>query len=248
LLWYTLYTMEKQPHQEYRDELADKLKEIRNSDPENPEFAKAKAEGYLDAKKETREYEESRDRKLDSFLKRESKEALKKFIEEIKLTGIQIDWDTIYEIMRKDETKSEDPSEESEKIIKKNPRFENVILPGNEFPYLMVDPDFQDKVLSSLEPNTLYFFPCATESFGVAFGFMGGGVSWEFYKIAVDSKGEASAGFWNSLINNYKDKTVKILAYDKKCPLTYGQAVRLSLGNYLAGRDTYFKGEMKKKS
>lgn len=44
--------MEKQPHQEYRDDLADKLKEIRNSDPENPKFAKGKARGYLDAKKE----------------------------------------------------------------------------------------------------------------------------------------------------------------------------------------------------
>lgn len=44
--------MEKLPHQEYRDDLADKLKEIRNSDPENPELAKAKAEGYLQGRKE----------------------------------------------------------------------------------------------------------------------------------------------------------------------------------------------------
>ncbi len=50
--------MEKQLHQEYRDELANKLKEIRNSEPENPESAKAKAQGYLDAKKETRDYQE----------------------------------------------------------------------------------------------------------------------------------------------------------------------------------------------
>jgi len=48
--------MEKLPHQ-YRDELVNKLKEIRNSDPENPEVAKAKAQGYLQAKKETREYQ-----------------------------------------------------------------------------------------------------------------------------------------------------------------------------------------------
>lgn len=44
--------MEKLPHQEYRDELAGKLKEIRNSDTENPEVAKAKAEGYLEAMRE----------------------------------------------------------------------------------------------------------------------------------------------------------------------------------------------------
>jgi len=54
--------MEKQPHQEYRDELADKLKEIRNSDPENPEVAKAKAIGYLDAKQETEEYQVAKER------------------------------------------------------------------------------------------------------------------------------------------------------------------------------------------
>ena len=43
--------------QEYRDELAEKLKDIRGSDKENPELAKAKAQGYLEAKKETEEYE-----------------------------------------------------------------------------------------------------------------------------------------------------------------------------------------------
>ena len=48
--------MEKQSHQEYRDELAEKLKEIRNSDPKNPEAARTKAQGYLDAKKETEKY------------------------------------------------------------------------------------------------------------------------------------------------------------------------------------------------
>jgi len=45
----------------YRDELAEKLKEIRNSDEENPEVARAKAKGYLDAKKETPEYEEEKE-------------------------------------------------------------------------------------------------------------------------------------------------------------------------------------------
>lgn len=41
---------------QYRDELADKLKEIRNSDPENPEIAKAKAGGYLEASKQSEEH------------------------------------------------------------------------------------------------------------------------------------------------------------------------------------------------
>jgi hypothetical protein len=48
--------MEKIPHQEYRDNLAEKLVEIRNSDETNDDFAKGKAAGYLDAKKETPEY------------------------------------------------------------------------------------------------------------------------------------------------------------------------------------------------
>jgi len=48
--------MEKLPHQEYRDDLATKLREIRNSDPEEPKLAKAKAEGFIDAKRETSEY------------------------------------------------------------------------------------------------------------------------------------------------------------------------------------------------
>lgn len=51
--------MEKQPHEEYRDELAGKLKEIRNSDPANPDLGRSKAQGYLDAKRETDEYQEA---------------------------------------------------------------------------------------------------------------------------------------------------------------------------------------------
>ena len=50
--------IKKEP-QQYRDELADKLKEIRNSDPENLEIAKAKAEGYLEASKQSDEYKEA---------------------------------------------------------------------------------------------------------------------------------------------------------------------------------------------
>lgn len=48
--------MEKQPHEEYRDDLAEKLKEIRNSDIENPEITKAKAQGYLEHAQSTNEY------------------------------------------------------------------------------------------------------------------------------------------------------------------------------------------------
>jgi hypothetical protein len=51
--------MENFDHQEYRDELAGKLKGIRNSDPENVEKAHAKAGGYLDAEKEKTEYEKA---------------------------------------------------------------------------------------------------------------------------------------------------------------------------------------------
>lgn len=44
----------------YRDKLADDLKEIRNSNEEKPELAKAEAKGYLDAAKQTREYKEAK--------------------------------------------------------------------------------------------------------------------------------------------------------------------------------------------
>jgi hypothetical protein len=54
--------MEKQPHQEYRDDLANKLKEIRNSDQENSEVAKVRAEGYLEAKSETSEYRDAQEK------------------------------------------------------------------------------------------------------------------------------------------------------------------------------------------
>lgn len=52
--------MEKGPHQEYRDDLAAKLREIRNSDSENSEIAKAKASGYLDSEKNKDEYIKSK--------------------------------------------------------------------------------------------------------------------------------------------------------------------------------------------
>jgi hypothetical protein len=47
---------------EYRDNLAEKLHEIRNSDPENVEKAHTKAEGYLEAEKEKPEYETAEDK------------------------------------------------------------------------------------------------------------------------------------------------------------------------------------------
>ena len=56
----------------FRNELADKLKEIRKSDPENPEFVKGKAQGYLDAKKETAEYKKEKEKFL--IYKQELKE------------------------------------------------------------------------------------------------------------------------------------------------------------------------------
>lgn len=62
--------MEKLPHQEYRDELANKLKEIRNSNPENSEITKAEAQGYLKAKKETAEYQENKDIHKDDVSER----------------------------------------------------------------------------------------------------------------------------------------------------------------------------------
>ncbi len=70
--------MEKLPHQEYRDDLADKLKEIRNSDPENPELAKAKAQGYLQGRKEDKFYNNRIGYKITPY-----KEAKKQKIEKV---------------------------------------------------------------------------------------------------------------------------------------------------------------------
>lgn len=52
--------MEKLDGQKYRDELAQKIKEIRNSDSENQEVSKAKAEGYLEGSQESSEYKASK--------------------------------------------------------------------------------------------------------------------------------------------------------------------------------------------
>lgn len=53
--------MEKPPHQEYRDNLAQTLKDKRNSNPKKPEVGKANAQGFLEAKKEdSDEYKENR--------------------------------------------------------------------------------------------------------------------------------------------------------------------------------------------
>ncbi len=61
--------------QTYRDELSDKLQEIRQSDPENPEKARAKAQGYLEAQQETEEYQGARKKHLkDIEKKRNNKE------------------------------------------------------------------------------------------------------------------------------------------------------------------------------
>lgn len=51
--------MEKFDHQEYRDELAHKLKDIRNSDSENVAKTHAKAEGFLESQQETDEYKKA---------------------------------------------------------------------------------------------------------------------------------------------------------------------------------------------
>jgi len=73
--------MEKQPHQQYRDELAGKLRDIRNSD-EKPEIAKAKAQGYLAAKKETNEYNQAESEYLkDKIFEMGAEERLSKFVE-----------------------------------------------------------------------------------------------------------------------------------------------------------------------
>jgi hypothetical protein len=53
--------MSKMESRGYRDELAGKLHEIRNSDEEKPELGRAKAQGYLEAKQETNEYKNAKD-------------------------------------------------------------------------------------------------------------------------------------------------------------------------------------------
>ncbi|MEO8637558.1 MAG: hypothetical protein ABI430_01505 [Candidatus Taylorbacteria bacterium] len=56
--------MEKPKFEEYRDDLAKKLEDIRNADKDNPEIAKSKAEGYLEAIKTAKEYQTSREKHI----------------------------------------------------------------------------------------------------------------------------------------------------------------------------------------
>ena len=76
--------MEKLPeHQEYRNELAKKLKETRYGGEKTPEAARAKAEGYLEATQESPEYQSSREahlKDIKNFLPTEP-ESILKFLE-----------------------------------------------------------------------------------------------------------------------------------------------------------------------
>ncbi len=80
---------------EYRNELADKLREIRNSDEENPEKARAKAEGYLEAKKETHDYQiadeiHQRDRFIDKEHKENVEQRFERVVDSIAVRQAQI--------------------------------------------------------------------------------------------------------------------------------------------------------------
>jgi len=67
---------------EYRDELAEKLKEIRNSDEKNRGESTAKAEGYLEAKRETPEYQKAKEgHKKDIAMEERRKHGLRDLIE-----------------------------------------------------------------------------------------------------------------------------------------------------------------------
>ncbi|MFA6464019.1 MAG: hypothetical protein WCV55_03375 [Candidatus Paceibacterota bacterium] len=72
--------MEKQPYQEYRDELADKLNEIRDAgeDSEDPKskINRANAEGYLDGKKEDSFYRFSKYKHQKEDINKEGAEEL----------------------------------------------------------------------------------------------------------------------------------------------------------------------------
>ncbi|MEI7463188.1 MAG: hypothetical protein WCK03_02205 [Candidatus Taylorbacteria bacterium] len=94
--------MEKLPHEEYRDNLAEKLKEIRNSEENPSDISRAKAQGYLDAKKETKDYEESkRSHKNDLtpkekeqeqiLIKKEEEIAINKFMEGLEVGEMRLD-------------------------------------------------------------------------------------------------------------------------------------------------------------
>lgn len=84
-------------NQDYRDELARKLLEIRSSDPENPAIAKAKAQGYLDAKKESEEYKAAT---RDALLERQVRSDLESFATsaEDDLKAIGLSWNGSFSI------------------------------------------------------------------------------------------------------------------------------------------------------
>ena len=75
--------------QSYRDNLAKKVKEIRNSNKKNPANAKAKAEGYLEAKQGTKQYKTAEKLQREEFKNRELQKALDSLINNN--TEIEID-------------------------------------------------------------------------------------------------------------------------------------------------------------
>jgi hypothetical protein len=74
----------------YRDRLADDLKEIRNSNEEKPELAKAEAKGYLKAEQKTTEYVNEEDRKEKHRIYQEETEQREKEISFIKEHPLEI--------------------------------------------------------------------------------------------------------------------------------------------------------------
>jgi len=78
--------MSKEKFEEYRDELAEKLKEKRSSDSENPGKAHAKAQGHLEAKKEAPQYKEAKNSHIierdDKIFNKHGFEWLKEFSED----------------------------------------------------------------------------------------------------------------------------------------------------------------------
>jgi len=100
--------MEKFNPQEYRDDLANDLREIRNDDEESPEVVKADAVDLLKSEKKTDEYKKARDISPEELTKN-----INKFIKKMDGMGSIEDEEVVY----LEKLKSEDISQKSKKLV-----------------------------------------------------------------------------------------------------------------------------------
>lgn len=186
--------MPKSPEfQVYRDKLSDKLQEIRQSDPENPEKARAKAQRYLESKQETKKYQKAREEHLEDIEKKKDevsyirqtafKKAFDRMVNEGKINPTKGEYEEAKRFVQ--ETKKrlldefihrvknkndyifrdfEDLKPEEQKILKSSAEFQNAVIEHSEWLIKHnVSFGLDDKIKYALE-ILRYFLPEAKQT------------------------------------------------------------------------------------